>query len=51
MHENATVSSEITEYISVSDFKKLTSIPSITEDDISFKESKSINAILKEFGY
>lgn len=51
MHENATVSKEITEYISVNDFIKLVSEPRISEDDIKFKEEKSLNAILAEFGY
>lgn len=51
MPKSVNVSNEITEYISVSDFNKLISIPSITEDDINFKETKSINAILAEFGY
>lgn len=51
MPKSVNISNEITEYISVNDYQRLISIPSITEDDINFKETKSINAILKEFGY
>ena len=44
------VSDEITLYISNEDFHKLVSEPQISEDDVCFKESKSLNAILAEFG-
>ena len=45
------VSDEITFYISNEDFYKLVSEPKITESDVKFKESKSLNKILKEYGF
>lgn len=45
------VSEEITQYISKEDFERLLSNPSITERDINFKETKSLKALLSEFGY
>ena len=44
------VSDEITLYISKEDFLKLVSEPKISENDVVFKESKSLNKILAEFG-
>ena len=44
------VSDEITLYISNEDFNRLVSEPEISENDVTFKESKSLNAILAEFG-
>jgi len=44
------VNDGICEYISHEDFLKLVSEPQISEDDVCFKESKSLNAILAEFG-
>ena len=44
------VSDEITLYISKEDFNKLISEPKISENDVVFKESKSLNKILAEFG-
>lgn len=44
------VSDEITLYISNEDFNRLVSEPGISESDVTFKESKSLNAILEEFG-
>lgn len=44
------VSEEITLYISKEDFNRLVTEPGITENDVTFKESKSLNAILAEFG-
>ena len=44
------VSDEITLYISKEDFNRLVTEPRITESDVTFKESKSLKAILKEFG-
>ncbi len=45
------VSDEITQYISNEDFNRLVSEPRISEDDVCFRESKSLNAILAEFGF
>lgn len=44
------VSDEITLYISNEDFNRLVSEPGISENDIVFKESKSLNKVLAEFG-
>ena len=50
MH-NSNVSEEILYFISHDDFDRLVSVPSIAEDDIKFKETKSLNELLSEFGY
>lgn len=44
------VSDEITQYISYEDFERLVTMPGLSENDVCFKESKSLNAILAEFG-
>jgi len=44
------VSEEITLYISKEDFNRLVSETRISESDVKFRESDSLNSILAEFG-
>ena len=45
------VSDEITFYISNEDFNRLVSETRISERDVKFRESDSLNSILAEFGF
>ena len=45
------VSDEITLYISNEDFNRLVSETRISESDVKFRESDSLNSILAEFGF
>ena len=40
----------ICEYISHEDFERLVTEPGLLESDVCFKESKTLNDILAEFG-
>lgn len=45
------VSDEIFYYITLDDFDKLVSEPTLSEDDIKFHEAPNLKKLLSEFGY